>query len=217
MMSISLGVSFFRLPCILFKSTCSSIYMNQKIILWHGISAPKSVGAYVNSWPTLPHIFFFRYATCIVFFSSLWRPILAIFFCPKTPSTPLNLTHQNWECLQQPIIPVKLKITALLSYKIFNPAVVSMEKTTSNGLTLSKLSKREGQIESSYCDRCPKIHRQYLWCLEWSICSMSRLWNSMMPEVSNACMFMKTAKDVWDSCKQKYSKVGDYQTTRPIR
>lgn len=35
------------------------------------------------------------------------------------------------------------------------------------------------------------------------------LWNSMVSEVSDACMFMKTAKDVWDSCKQNYSKVGD--------
>lgn len=31
----------------------------------------------------------------------------------------------------------------------------------------------------------------------------------MVSEVSDACMFMKTAKDVWDSCKQNYSKVGD--------
>ena len=38
---------------------------------------------------------------------------------------------------------------------------------------------------------------------------MSWLWNSMVPEVSDACMFMKTAKDVWESCKQNYSKVGD--------
>ena len=38
---------------------------------------------------------------------------------------------------------------------------------------------------------------------------MTWLWNSMVPEVSDACMFMKTAKDVWDSCKQNYSKVGD--------
>ena len=35
------------------------------------------------------------------------------------------------------------------------------------------------------------------------------LWNSMVPEVSDACMFMKTAKDVWENCKQNYSKVGD--------
>ena len=31
----------------------------------------------------------------------------------------------------------------------------------------------------------------------------------MVLEVSDACMFMKTAKDVWDNCKQNYSKVGD--------
>ncbi|KAG5004012.1 hypothetical protein JHK86_028151 [Glycine max] len=38
---------------------------------------------------------------------------------------------------------------------------------------------------------------------------MSWLWNSMVPELSDACMFMKTAKDVWESCKKNYSKVGD--------
>ena len=36
---------------------------------------------------------------------------------------------------------------------------------------------------------------------------MSWLWNSMVPEVSDACMFMKTTKDVWDSCKQNYPRL----------
>ena len=38
---------------------------------------------------------------------------------------------------------------------------------------------------------------------------ISWLWNSMVPEISDACIFMKTAKEVWDSCKENYSKVGD--------
>ncbi|RDX96419.1 hypothetical protein CR513_20923, partial [Mucuna pruriens] len=36
---------------------------------------------------------------------------------------------------------------------------------------------------------------------------MSWLRNSMEQEVSDDFMFMKTAKDVWESCKQNYSKM----------
>ena len=70
------------------------------------------------------------------------------------------------------------------------------------------LSKREGQIESSYWERCPKIHRQYLGAWdEADEVVMSWLWNSMVPKVSDACMFMKTAKDVWESCKETGDQV----------
>ncbi|KAH1226123.1 hypothetical protein GmHk_11G032873 [Glycine max] len=44
---------------------------------------------------------------------------------------------------------------------------------------------------------------------EADVVVMSWQWNSMVLEVSDACMFMKTAKDVWDSCKQNYYEVGD--------
>ncbi|KAI9194566.1 hypothetical protein LWI28_007174 [Acer negundo] len=38
---------------------------------------------------------------------------------------------------------------------------------------------------------------------------MSWLWNSMTPEVSDTCMFMETAKNIWDTCMQTYSRVRD--------
>ncbi|XP_052625897.1 uncharacterized protein LOC128132928 [Lactuca sativa] len=38
---------------------------------------------------------------------------------------------------------------------------------------------------------------------------MSWLWNSMQPEISGTCMFLTTAKDIWDTIKQMYSKVHD--------
>jgi hypothetical protein len=38
---------------------------------------------------------------------------------------------------------------------------------------------------------------------------MSWLWNSMLPEISDTCMFLGTAKDIWDAVCQTYSKVHD--------
>ena len=38
---------------------------------------------------------------------------------------------------------------------------------------------------------------------------MSWLWNSMMPEVSDTCMFLTTSREIWESCRQTYSKVRD--------
>lgn len=38
---------------------------------------------------------------------------------------------------------------------------------------------------------------------------MSWLWNSMAPEVSDTCMFLPTAKAIWDTLHQTYSKVND--------
>ncbi|KAL5779924.1 hypothetical protein ACOSQ2_010661 [Xanthoceras sorbifolium] len=38
---------------------------------------------------------------------------------------------------------------------------------------------------------------------------MSWLWNSMSPEISDTCMFLNTAKEIWEAIKQMYSKVRD--------
>ena len=38
---------------------------------------------------------------------------------------------------------------------------------------------------------------------------MAWLWNSMTPEISNTCMFLATAKDIWDAIQQTYSKAID--------
>lgn len=38
---------------------------------------------------------------------------------------------------------------------------------------------------------------------------MSWLWNSMLPEISDTCMFLSTAKEIWDTIQQTYSKVRD--------
>ncbi|GMP84963.1 hypothetical protein CsSME_00038292 [Camellia sinensis var. sinensis] len=38
---------------------------------------------------------------------------------------------------------------------------------------------------------------------------MSWLWNSMMPEVSDTCMFLTTSREIWEACRQTYSKVRD--------
>ena len=35
------------------------------------------------------------------------------------------------------------------------------------------------------------------------------LWNSMIPEISDTCMFLATAKDIWDAIQQTYSKAKD--------
>ena len=38
---------------------------------------------------------------------------------------------------------------------------------------------------------------------------MAWLWNSMTPEISDTCMFLATAKDIWDAIQQTYSKARD--------
>ncbi|RVW99623.1 hypothetical protein CK203_021454 [Vitis vinifera] len=35
------------------------------------------------------------------------------------------------------------------------------------------------------------------------------LWNSMTPEISDTCMFLATAKDIWDAIQQTYSQARD--------
>lgn len=38
---------------------------------------------------------------------------------------------------------------------------------------------------------------------------MSWLWDSMDPAISDTCMFLKTAKEIWDSIRRTYSKARD--------
>ena len=38
---------------------------------------------------------------------------------------------------------------------------------------------------------------------------MAWLWNSMTPEISDTCMFLAKAKDIWDAIQQTYSKARD--------
>ncbi|XP_048332297.2 uncharacterized protein LOC125423080 [Ziziphus jujuba] len=38
---------------------------------------------------------------------------------------------------------------------------------------------------------------------------MAWLWNSMVPEISDMCMFLATTKDIWDAIQQTYSKARD--------
>jgi hypothetical protein len=35
---------------------------------------------------------------------------------------------------------------------------------------------------------------------------MAWLWNSMIPEISDTCMFLATAKDIWDASQHIYTK-----------
>jgi hypothetical protein len=38
---------------------------------------------------------------------------------------------------------------------------------------------------------------------------MAWLWNSMIPEISDTCMFLSTAKEIWDAIEETYSKAKD--------
>ncbi|CAJ2662272.1 unnamed protein product [Trifolium pratense] len=38
---------------------------------------------------------------------------------------------------------------------------------------------------------------------------MAWLWNSMDPDISDTCMFLSTAKDIWDAMEESYSKAKD--------
>ncbi|XP_052732974.1 uncharacterized protein LOC128196357 [Vigna angularis] len=38
---------------------------------------------------------------------------------------------------------------------------------------------------------------------------MAWLWNSMFPEISDTCMFLKSAREIWEAVEQTYSKAKD--------
>lgn len=37
---------------------------------------------------------------------------------------------------------------------------------------------------------------------------MSSLWNSMLPEVSKSCMFLPTARGIWETVKHLFKEIG---------
>lgn len=38
---------------------------------------------------------------------------------------------------------------------------------------------------------------------------MAWMWNLMIPEISDTCMFLKSAKEIWEAVEQTYSKAKD--------
>ena len=54
----------------------------------------------------------------------------------------------------------------------------------------------------------PRDPRFEVWDEEDSMI-MTLLWNSMTLEISDTCMFLATAKDIWDAIQQTYSKARD--------
>ena len=51
----------------------------------------------------------------------------------------------------------------------------------------------------------PRDPRFEVWDEEDSMI-ISWLWNSMTLEISDTCMFLATAKDIWNAIQQRYSK-----------
>ena len=59
--------------------------------------------------------------------------------------------------------------------------------------------KGKGKISHLMCTgRKPGNPRFEAWDEDDSII-MAWLWNSMTPEISDTCMFLTTAKDIWDA------------------
>ncbi|TXG73092.1 hypothetical protein EZV62_001671 [Acer yangbiense] len=69
--------------------------------------------------------------------------------------------------------------------------------------------KGKGKLSHLLGIRPPKEDPKYAAWDEADSMVMSWLWNSMAPEISDTCMFLKTAQDIWDICKQTYSRVHD--------
>ncbi|KAK0582355.1 hypothetical protein LWI29_024584 [Acer saccharum] len=69
--------------------------------------------------------------------------------------------------------------------------------------------KGKGKLSHLLGSRPPKEDPKYAAWDEADSMVMSWLWNSMAPEISDTCMFLKTAQDIWDTCKQTYSRVHD--------
>ncbi|GFY96524.1 alcohol dehydrogenase 1 [Actinidia rufa] len=46
---------------------------------------------------------------------------------------------------------------------------------------------------------------------------MAWMWNSMIPEISDTCMFLTTAKDIWETVRQTHSKKGDSEQVYEIK
>ena len=69
--------------------------------------------------------------------------------------------------------------------------------------------KGKGKISHLMCTgRKPGNPRFEAWDEDNSMI-MAWLWNSMTPEISDTCMFLATAKDIWDAIQQTYSKARD--------
>ena len=69
--------------------------------------------------------------------------------------------------------------------------------------------KGKGKLSHLLGIKPPKEDPKYAAWDEADSMVMSWLWNSMAPEISDTCMFLKTAQDIWDTCKQTYSRVHD--------
>ncbi|XP_073219751.1 uncharacterized protein [Cicer arietinum] len=69
--------------------------------------------------------------------------------------------------------------------------------------------KGKGKV-SHLTDKAPdKIDRKFKSWDEEDSMIMVWLWNSMVPEISDTCMFLKSAKEIWDAVEQTYSKAKD--------
>ncbi|TXG47841.1 hypothetical protein EZV62_027135 [Acer yangbiense] len=70
--------------------------------------------------------------------------------------------------------------------------------------------KGKGKMSHLLGIRPPKEDPKYAAWDEADSMVMSWLWNSMAPEINDTCMFLKTAQDICDTCKQTYSRELDY-------
>jgi len=86
-----------------------------------------------------------------------------------------------------------------------------MGETISNGMVANCEDIPKGKGNISHLNGTglnpgdPKFHA---WIEEDSMI-MSWLWNSMQLEISRNCMFLPTAKEIWELVHQTYSKVQD--------
>ena len=71
------------------------------------------------------------------------------------------------------------------------------------------LHKGEREIGSSHWTRDECDDSKFAVWEEEDSQIMSWLWNSMQPEIRRTCMFPPTAKEIWESVCQTYSKVRD--------
>lgn len=69
--------------------------------------------------------------------------------------------------------------------------------------TLERQRQINSLLDTSPKKRDPKYD---VWDEEDSM-MMSWLWNSMSPEISGTCIFLNTAKEIWEAINQMYSKV----------
>ncbi|KAJ1432878.1 gag-polypeptide of LTR copia-type [Sesbania bispinosa] len=120
------------------------------------------------------------------------------------------------------LIPITTFIAVLIPYRSLHCSFVKSPSATFIIVLIALMAEivnptPETEDKSLTVGELQNIHSAY-WLngknyLKWSqlinSMIMTWLWNSMIPEINDTCMFLKLAKEIWEAVEQTYSKDKD--------